>query len=109
MDGSDYSDIYLRHPGQLLGTVAPKPGHVLYNLFPFRLSTQHLPHYSPVPFVGTFIDPSIMDLDTLDASSLSSVYQPLDVLRLELQNEPAFSESSMPKDDHTLTSVPLTP
>ncbi len=47
-----------------------------------------------------------MDSDAVDASSLSSVSQPLDVLRLELQNEPAFAESSMPKDDHTLTFVP---
>ncbi|KAI9509811.1 CRAL-TRIO domain-containing protein, partial [Russula earlei] len=44
-----------------------------------------------------------MDSDAVDASSLCSVYQPLDVLRLELQNEPAFAESAMPKDDHTLT------
>ena len=54
-----------------------------------------------------------MDADAaMDASSLCSIYQPLDVLRLELQNEPAYAESSMPKDDHTLTyvfvpSVPL--
>jgi hypothetical protein len=47
-----------------------------------------------------------MDADAaMDASSLCSIYQPLDVLRLELQNEPAYSESSMPKDDHTLTYV----
>ncbi|KAH9998855.1 CRAL-TRIO domain-containing protein [Russula compacta] len=44
-----------------------------------------------------------MDSDAIDASSLCSVYQPLDVLQLELQNEPAFRESTMPKDDHTLT------
>ncbi|KAH9953899.1 CRAL-TRIO domain-containing protein [Russula dissimulans] len=44
-----------------------------------------------------------MDSDAIDASGLRSVYQPLDVLRLELQNEPAFTESDMPKDDHTLT------
>jgi len=44
-----------------------------------------------------------MDSDAIDASSLFSVYQPLDVLRLELQKEPAFAESTMPKDDHTLT------
>ncbi|KAI0277291.1 CRAL-TRIO domain-containing protein [Russula aff. rugulosa BPL654] len=44
-----------------------------------------------------------MDSDAVDASSLSSVSQPLDVLRLELQNEPAFVESNIPKDDHTLT------
>jgi hypothetical protein len=47
-----------------------------------------------------------MDSDAVDASSLSSVSQPLDVLRLELQNEPAFAECSIPKDDHTLTFVP---
>ena len=47
-----------------------------------------------------------MDSDAVDASSLSSVSQPLDVLRLELQNEPIFAESSIPKDDHTLTFVP---
>ena len=46
-----------------------------------------------------------MDADAVDASNLCSVSQPLDVLRLELQNEPAFAESSMPKDDHTLTYV----
>ena len=51
--------------------------------------------------------PSIMDADAVDASNLCSVSQPLDVLRLELQNEPAFAESSMPKDDHTLTYVRL--
>lgn len=51
--------------------------------------------------------PSIMDSDAIDTSSLCSVYQPLDVLQLELQNEPAFWESTMPKDDHTLTCVPL--
>jgi len=49
-----------------------------------------------------------MDSDAIDASGLCSVYQPLDVLRLELQDEPAFPESSMPKDDHTLTFVPST-
>ena len=42
----------------------------------------------------------------MDASNLCSVYQPLDVLRLELQNEPAYAESTIPKDDHTLTYVP---
>lgn len=47
-----------------------------------------------------------MDSDTVDASSLCSVSQPLDVLRLELQNEPAFAESNIPNDDHTLTFVP---
>lgn len=47
-----------------------------------------------------------MDSDAVDASSLSSISQPLDVLRLELQNEPAFVESGIPKDDHTLTFVP---
>ena len=47
-----------------------------------------------------------MDSDAVDVSSLCSVSQPLDVLRLELQNEPAFAESSIPKDDHTLTFVP---
>ncbi|KAN0120765.1 CRAL-TRIO domain containing protein, partial [Russula decolorans] len=44
-----------------------------------------------------------MDADAVDATSLSSVSQPLDVLRLELQNEPTFAECSIPKDDHTLT------
>ena len=107
MDGSDYSDIYMSscrvqwHPNLA-------PGHVLYNLFRFRLSTPHHPLYPPAPFLRTFIVPSIMDSDALEASNLCSVYQPLDVLRLELQNEPAFSESSMPKDDHTLTFVPST-
>lgn len=47
-----------------------------------------------------------MDSDAVDASSLASVSQPLDVLRLDLQNEPSFEESSIPKDDHTLTFVP---
>jgi hypothetical protein len=47
-----------------------------------------------------------MDADAVDATSLSSVSQPLDVLRLELQNEPTFAECSIPKDDHTLTFVP---
>ncbi|KAI9463281.1 CRAL-TRIO domain-containing protein [Lactarius psammicola] len=42
-------------------------------------------------------------MDALDASILSFELQPLDTLRIELQNEPAFMESSMPKDDHTLT------
>lgn len=42
----------------------------------------------------------------MDAANLCVVYQPLDVLRLELQKEPAFAESTMPKDDHTLTFVP---
>ena len=46
-----------------------------------------------------------MDSDALDPSSLSSVYQPLDVLRLELQDEPAYLESDLLKDDHTLTFV----
>jgi hypothetical protein len=46
-----------------------------------------------------------MDSDAVDASSLASVSQPLDVLRLDLQNEPTFEESSIPKDDHTLTFV----
>jgi hypothetical protein len=48
-----------------------------------------------------------MDADAMDASNLCVVYQPLDVLRLELQKEPAFAESTMPKDDHTLTFVPI--
>lgn len=47
-----------------------------------------------------------MDADAMDAANLCVVYQPLDVLRLELQKEPAFAESTMPKDDHTLTFVP---
>jgi hypothetical protein len=47
-----------------------------------------------------------MDSDTVDASNLSSVSQPLDVLRLELQSEPAFVESNIPNDDYTLTFVP---
>jgi hypothetical protein len=50
-----------------------------------------------------------MDADAIDASSLSSVYQPLDVLRLELQDEPAFHEGTVPRDDHTLTLVPSVP
>lgn len=41
----------------------------------------------------------------MDASNLCSVNQPLDVLRLELQDEPAYAESTIPKDDHTLTYV----
>jgi hypothetical protein len=49
-----------------------------------------------------------MDVDAaaaMDASNLCSVNQPLDVLRLELQDEPAYAESTIPKDDHTLTYV----
>jgi hypothetical protein len=46
-------------------------------------------------------------MNAIDASLLSSEQQPLDALRLELQNEPAFCESTIPKDDHTLTSVPF--
>jgi hypothetical protein len=91
-----------------VGTVPPKPGHGLYNLW--RLYTTHPTLQTYRGHVYTLPDrqpPSIMDSEPLDASSLSSVYQPLDVLRLELQNEPAFSESNMPKDDHTLTFVPL--
>ena len=44
-------------------------------------------------------------MDALDASMLSFELQPLDTLRIALENEPAFIESSMPKDDHTLTYV----
>lgn len=44
-------------------------------------------------------------MDALDASILSFEQQPLDTLRIALENEPAFIESSMPKDDHTLTYV----
>ena len=47
-------------------------------------------------------------MGAIDASPLSSEQQPLDALRLELQNEPAFGESGMPKDDYTLTFVPFT-
>ncbi|KAI0300807.1 CRAL-TRIO domain-containing protein [Russula brevipes] len=46
-----------------------------------------------------------MDADAIDASSLSSVYQPLDVLRIELQDEPAFHDGTVPDDDYTLTSA----
>jgi hypothetical protein len=46
-------------------------------------------------------------MDAIDASPLSSEQQPLDALRLELQDEPAFRESTIPKDDHTLTFVPF--
>lgn len=46
-------------------------------------------------------------MDALDASMLSFELQPLDTLRIALENEPAFIESSMPKDDHTLTYVPF--
>jgi hypothetical protein len=46
-------------------------------------------------------------MDALDASILSFEQQPLDTLRIALENEPAFMESSMPKDDHTLTYVPF--
>lgn len=42
-------------------------------------------------------------MDALDASIVSFEQQPLDTLRIELKNEPAFMGSSMPKDDHTLT------
>lgn len=42
-------------------------------------------------------------MDALDASILSFEQQPLDTLRIALENESAFMESSMPKDDHTLT------
>ena len=47
--------------------------------------------------------------DAIDASAsiLSSEQQPLDALRFELQNEPDYCESTMPKDDHTLTFVHL--
>jgi hypothetical protein len=83
-----------------------KPGNVL-NLF--RLSIQLPPLYSPAPFLRTPIAASIMDSDALYPSSLSSVYQPLDVLRLELQDEPAYLESDLPKDDHTLTFVSFGP
>ena len=44
-------------------------------------------------------------MDALDASVLSFEQQPLDTLRIELEKEPAFVESSMSKDDHTLTYV----
>ena len=80
----------------------PKHGHVL-NLL--RLSIPHPPLHLPAPFLRTSFTASIMDSDALDASNLSSVYQPLDVLRLELQNEPDFLESGMPQDDYTLTFV----
>lgn len=51
---------------------------------------------------------SIHIMDALDASIISFEQQPLDTLRIELENEPAFMKSSMPKDDHTLTCVPFT-
>jgi hypothetical protein len=92
-----------------------------------RISTLH-PHFSPgadlVPFPVTIIQkrsacrlyqeshnlptdrhPSYI-MDALDASVLSFEQQPLDTLRIELEKEPAFVESSMSKDDHTLTCVP---
>jgi hypothetical protein len=46
-------------------------------------------------------------MNAIDPSLLSSEQQPLDALRLELENELAFCESTIPKDDHTLTSVPF--
>jgi hypothetical protein len=42
-------------------------------------------------------------MNAINASLLFSEQRPLDALRLELQNEPAFCESTIPKDDHTLT------
>jgi hypothetical protein len=100
---NEMAEIRLSAPHTHVGTHwHPKPGNVL-NLF--RLSIQLPPLYSPAPFLRTPIAASIMDSDALYPSSLSSVYQPLDVLRLELQDEPAYLESDLPKDDHTLTFV----